>query len=454
MSDISATASGTDGREEGAAGAVFDYQKLVNASVWIFLACGAIGVIEPSPYDFASLVAMPLWFFGGFTVHRSFIVFGFLILAYTMTGFLALMPYWDNADSAMYQYQSGYLALTGLFFALFMGNRATERVEVCFKGFTAGSAIAAITGILGYFDLFGLGGELFAHAGRASGTFKDPNVLGSYVILAILYLAQNLLLARAKSTLFTSLTLLIVFSGMFLSFSRGSYGATVLAFGLMLASVFFTTKDLAMKRRIVFVAIAAVAMVAAVVLILLSIPETREIFFQRAAVTQEYDEGSTGRFGNQLRSIPMLLERFGGFGPLRFRLIFEIEPHNSYIGAFANNGWIGGFLFLLLVGLTAFIGLRMMFTATPSQRQAQVVVPALLALFLQGVQIDIDHWRHVFFMLGAVWGLEAARQRWAARQQFDVGRKPVITDDHASLKARGPSPPLDREPSGSHQGAG
>ena len=49
--------------------------------------------------------------------------------------------------------------------------------------YTTGSLIAAFCGILGYFDVAGLGDEIFTHAGRASGTFKDPNVLGSYLIL-------------------------------------------------------------------------------------------------------------------------------------------------------------------------------------------------------------------------------------------------------------------------------
>lgn len=394
----------------------FDYEKLVSVSVFIFVACGAIGVIEPSPYDFASLVAMPLWFFGGFSIHRSFLVFGFLILLFNIMGFLALIPYWDNADSALYQYQSAYLVLTGLFYALYMGNRTSARVETCLAAYTAGSIVAAICGILGYFDIAGLGGEVFAHAGRASGAFKDPNVLGSYLVLPIVWLTQNLMLGRARSVLLTSAALLVVFLGMFLAFSRGSYGATVIAMGLMIASVYRASRDLKMKRRIVIASAAALAMIVALTALLLTIPETRELFELRTAAVQDYDAGETGRFGNQLRSIPMLLDRFMGFGPLRFRLVFNLEPHNSYIGAFANNGWLGGFMFFLLVGVTAWIGLRMMFTSSPAQRQAQVVVPTLLALFLQGFQIDIDHWRFVFFLLGAVWGLEAQRERSLAQE--------------------------------------
>ena len=395
----------------------FDYEKLVSVSVFIFVACGAIGVIEPSPYDFASLVAMPLWFFGGFSIHRSFLVFGFLILLFNIMGFLALIPYWDNADSALYQYQSAYLVLTGLFYALYMGNRTSARVETCLAAYTAGSIVAAICGILGYFDIAGLGGEVFAHAGRASGAFKDPNVLGSYLVLPIVWLTQNLMLGRARSVLLTSAALLVVFLGMFLAFSRGSYGATVIAMGLMIASVYRASRDLKMKRRIVIASAAALAMIVALTALLLTIPETRELLRTRAPPPCRITTpAKPGRFGNQLRSIPMLLDRFMGFGPLRFRLVFNLEPHNSYIGAFANNGWLGGFLFFLLVGVTAWIGLRMMFTPSPAQRQAQVVVPTLLALFLQGFQIDIDHWRFVFFLLGAVWGLEAQRERSLAQE--------------------------------------
>ncbi len=402
-------------------GVVFHYQRLVDAAVFLFVSFGAIAIIEPSPYDFASLVAMPLWFLGGFSISRSFLVFAFLILAFNIMGFLALIPYWDSPDSSLYQYQSAYLVLTALFYALFMGNRTTHRVELCLKAYVAGALIAAFTGILGYLNVAGLGEGVFLHAGRASGTFKDPNVLGSFLVLPIIYLAHSLMLGRAKSVLLTGAMLLIVFLGMFLSFSRGSYGATVVAFSLMVVSVYTTSTDRKMKRRIVFAAAGAVAMIAVVVAVLLSIPETREFFNQRTAATQDYDEGNTGRFGNQLRSIPMLLDRFMGFGPLRFRLVFDLEPHNSYVGAFANNGWIGGLLFFLLVGVTVFVGLRLMFTPSPAQRLSQAVVPATVGLFLQGFQIDIDHWRFVFFMIGSVWGLEALRQRWV-----DQGR-PVLS---------------------------
>lgn len=415
MSDIEATAT----KAVASRGPTIHYQRVVDAFVWIFMLCGAISLIEPSPYDFASIAALPLWFLGGFAVHRSFIVFGALILAFTLTGFLSLVPYLDNADSTLYQYQSAYLTLTALFFALFFSERTQRRTEIALSGYTAGALIAAICGIIGYFDIAGLG-ELFSKYGRASGTFKDPNVLGSFLILSALYLAQKLMFACTRHVIATALALVVLLAGVLLSFSRGSWGATIFSLALMGFAAYATSADARFKRRIVLTALFAVIAMAVVVIALLSIESTRSFFLQRAAVSQDYDAGETGRFGNQARSLPMLLDRFWGFGSLRFRRVFGLDPHNSYIGAFANNGWMGGLLYLLLVGVTTFVGWRLMFHASPYQRTAQVFVPTLLAFDLQAFQIDVDHWRHVLLLYGAVWGLEAARQKWETREAAAV----------------------------------
>ncbi len=413
------------------------YEALVSTAVWLFVASGSIALVEPSPYDFASFVAISLWAFGGFTVHRSFVLIYFLLLAQAILGFLALIPYWSDGDAATYQYQTAYLTVTGLFFALYVGERTPTRAELILKAYAAAAFIASICGVLGYFDIGGLG-EIFARYGRASGSFKDPNVLGSFVILGVLYLTQNLLLARARSVALTLATLVVLLAAVFLSFSRGSWGATLFSTIFMMATAYFTSDNLRDKRRIVGAAVGAIAIAAIVVCVLLSFDGTREFFFQRAALTQDYDEGETGRFGNQLRSLPLLLDRFGGFGPLRFRLVFGLEPHNSYIGAFANDGWLGGLVFILTVGVTVWVGLRLIFKPSPYRRVAQVYFPALAAFFLQAFQIDIDHWRHVFLMIGAIWGLEAARQKWMASQRFALASRPPQSPPSATNASSAP----------------
>jgi hypothetical protein len=391
------------------------YGSLVNAGFAVFIFCGSVAIVEPSPYDFASLVAIPIWFFGGFKVHRTFLPLFALVVLYNLGGFIGLIPYIVEPDPTLFMLQSLYLAVTTLVFALFFAEDTERRTEIALRFYAASTVFAALCGILGYYGVAGLG-DLLSRYGRASGTFKDPNVLGSYLIMGAVHYTQALVLGRTRHPAATAAALLVVVAGIFLSFSRGSWGAFVVATALSVALAFLTSAEPRRRRRILVVTLVAAAVALAVVLVLLALPSTRDFFLQRAALEQDYDEGVTGRFGNQLRSLPMLLDRVNGFGPLRFRLIFGLEPHNSYVNAFASYGWLGGFAFLLLVATTTVVGFRASWSPSPYRRAAQVFWPSLLVFFLQGFQIDIDHWRHVFLMLGAVWGIETARVRWLERR--------------------------------------
>ena len=413
-----------------------DYGTVINWSFAVFVFCGSVAIIEPSPYDFASLVAIPVWFLGGFKVHRTVLPLFGLVALYNLGGFIGLVPYIVEPEPTMFMLQSLYLALTTLVFALFFAEDTLRRAEIVLKFYAASTVLAAICGIVGYFGVGGLG-ELFSRYGRASGTFKDPNVLGSYLIMGAVYYVQLLVLGRTRHVVATGLALLVVVAGILLSFSRGSWGAFVVATLLSIALAFLTSTEAKLRRRIVVMGLVAIGVAGLVLLVLLALPNTRDVFLQRAALEQDYDEGVTGRFGNQVRSIPMLLERINGFGPLRFRLIFGLEPHNSYINAFASYGWLGGFAFLALVGLTTYVGFRLVWTPSPYRRAAQVFWPSLLVFLLQGFQIDIDHWRHVFLMLGAVWGIETARVRW--RERHAAGDQATRRDASAVAPGSRPS---------------
>ncbi len=391
---------------------LFDYQRLVDGVFAVFIFFGMLSLIEPSPYDFLTLLAIPLWAIGGFSLHRALVPILLLWTVFEAAGFLSLMPYFDEHDAKLYQLQSLYLFVTTVFFTIFFSERTLERGNLCLQAFTFGAVVSAIIGVMGYLNLFGLGPALTTYEGRVAGTFKDPNVFGSYLVLAAAYLLQLLLLGSTRRMLVTAASFVIIMIGVFISFSRGSWGATLGALVLVIVSAYLTADTARLRARIV-----KMTGVAALVGILalgsmLSVPTVREFFFQRAAVEQHYDEGPTGRFGNQVRSLPMLLDRFLGFGPLRFRLVFDLEPHNSYIGGFANDGWIGGFAWIGVVVLSCFVGFRLMFVRSPFRGLAQVYTPTMFVLLVQGFQIDVDHWRQLFLCFGAVWGMEAARLRW------------------------------------------
>jgi hypothetical protein len=132
------------------------------------------------------------------------------------------------------------------------------------------------------------------------------------------------------------------------------------------------------------------------------------LFEERASLEQSYDEGVQGRFGNQIASIPELMARPNGFGPLRFRTFFPEDPHDVFINAFASYGWLGGFSYLVLILFTLVVGWKVALRRSPLQGHAIVIWSVLFVEILQGFQIDTDHWRHFWLMTGLIWGLFAA----------------------------------------------
>jgi hypothetical protein len=106
-----------------------------------------------------------------------------------------------------------------------------------------------------------------------------------------------------------------------------------------------------------------------------------------------------------LASIPLLMERPNGFGPHRFVQYFPEDPHDVFVNAFASYGWLGGFSYLVLIIMTIAIGWRVVRADFPLRSHAIVIWSTLFVQILQGFQIDTDHWRHFWLMLGLVWGM-------------------------------------------------
>ncbi|MCJ2123027.1 O-antigen ligase family protein [Methylobacterium sp. J-077] len=377
-------------------------------AAFIFFACFAFS--ETSPYDAVAIPTILLWLCLGVRLHRGAVPLLALLLLYLVAIVTALFPYLNEEFPVTWTIQLIYLVITCVFFAMFFAEDTHARMELALRAYTASCVFSAALGIVGYLQWLGIE-DLFYKYDRASGTFQDPNVFGSFLTLGALYLMHGLLTGSARRPLLSLAGLLIIMAGIFLSFSRGSWGGSVVAVLLMVGSVYAGSGSIRLRRRIVLLTLATLVLGTIAVIGLLSIEHVHTMFETRAALTQDYDQGETGRFGNQVRGLAMLLERPFGMGSMHWRLVFGLEPHNSYIGSFANGGWLGGVVFIGLVLATSVVGFRLLVRPSPFRAHAQIVWPALLMFFLQAFQIDIEKWRHVYMMLGMVWALEAARLR-------------------------------------------
>ena len=166
------------------------------------------------------------------------------------------------------------------------------------------------------------------------------------------------------------------------------------------------------RSRIVVITLLAVVGAVLLLAVLLSFDSIAEMFLQRASFDQSYDEGRFGRFGRHILGADMALDLPFGIGPLQFNRYFPEDTHNSYLNAFMSGGWIAGVCYPALVFVTVIIGFRHIFVRVPWQRAYLAIFVAFLGTVGENFVIDTDHWRHFWMMLGAMWGMFAAAQRY------------------------------------------
>jgi hypothetical protein len=382
-------------------------QRLV---IWLCLMASCVAFIEPSPFEimFAVLALVFLVTRMPFSVFLVPLVM--LLTLYNVGGFIALMPFTHDSKAVMFMLISAYMAIAAIVFAAIMLEDTEQRARMIESGWIAGAVIASLAGIMGYFKIAGTE-AIFSLNDRASGTFKDPNVLGTYLLFPFICLVMGFVLGNRRFFVYRGLALLIVAAGIFLSFSRGAWGLAALAAGLAIALAFVTSRSTLEKARIVFVSLIAIGLLTALLMVILSIDDVRTLFLQRFSLEQSYDVQSGGRFDNQAKALPMLLELPNGFGPYQFRNHFPEDPHNVYINGFASYGWIGGLSYLALTLVTVVIGWRSVFIRCSVQPMLIAVWSTTFLLILQGFTIDTDHWRHYYVLLGVTWGLHVVARR-------------------------------------------
>jgi multisubunit Na+/H+ antiporter MnhB subunit len=387
---------------------------LQRALVWLVGASGAIVFIEPSPYELMTLTAAILFFATGLRLRLVFMPLLLLLFLVNVGYTISAVPYMDQPEVANWIATSWYMAVTVIFFAMVTSEDTAARLDMLRRGLIVGALIASVTGIAGYFNLAPGGHDLLTLYERARGTFKDPNVLGAFLILPALFALQSVVSDRFGKSFRSAIALGIMALAILLAFSRAAWGGLVITSAFMLALMVLTSQSRKQRSRIVVMAVVAVIVVVALIAVLLSFDSVGEMFRQRANFDQSYDEGRFGRFGRHILGADMALDLPFGIGPLQFHTYFPEDTHNSYLNAFMSGGWITGICYPALVFITVIMGFRHVFVRVPWQRAYLAIFAAFLGTVGESFVIDTDHWRHFWMMLGAMWGMFAAAQRFRA----------------------------------------
>src|SRR4051794_13859117 len=385
---------------------------LQRALVWLAGASVAIVFIEPSPYELVTLVAGVFFFATGLRLRLLFMPLLLLLFLVNIGYSISATSLLDKPEVASWIATSWYMAFTVVFFAMVISEDTAARLDMLRRGLIVGALIAAIAGIAGYFNLVPGGHGLLTLYDRARGTFKDPNVLAAFLILPALFALQSVVSERPGKSFRSTIALAIMALAILLAFSRAAWGGLAITSAFMLVLMVLTSQSYAQRSRIIVMAVVAVVIVVMLIDGLLSFESISEMFRQRASLDQSYDEGRFGRFGRHILGAEMAPALPFGIGPLQFSRYFPEDTHSSYLNAFISGGWIAGVCYAALVFVTIPMGFRPIFVRAPWQRAYLAIFAAFLGTVGEGFIIDTDHWRHFWMMLGAMWGMFAAGQRY------------------------------------------
>jgi hypothetical protein len=384
------------------------------AMLWLVGISGGVVIIEPSPYEISTLLAVIVFAVTGLRMRAVFLVL-IAMLAIINIGY-SISAANLMADRAVVNWilTSWYMSITAIFFALALADDTAGRLSALSSGYLWGAIIASLAGIAGYFNLIPGAYELLTFGSRAKGTFKDPNVLGAFLIFPALLSLQGIIIGSLGKAIRSSIAFSIISFCIFLAFSRAAWGMLVGTSAFMLLMLFMTAPTQARRGRIILLTCAMVGLAVMMLAILLSMDSIAALFKERASLSQGYDSGRFGRFGRHVLGAMMVFDYPFGIGPLQFSKYFPEDTHNSFLNAFMSGGWLSGVFYPALIGTSVAIGFKAMTQRTPWQNLYIALFATFLGTVGESFIIDSDHWRHFFLMLGVVWGVAAATREWMA----------------------------------------
>ncbi|WFS03018.1 O-antigen ligase family protein [Rhizobium tumorigenes] len=380
-------------------------------------------VAEPAPYELWMAMLIGLWFMLGLRISRSVAPLLVLFLTFNIGGMLSMTQMRDlgsaEMDAPIYIAVSTFLALSAVFYAAIIEHNANV-LKLMFKVWVAAAIITALLGILGYFHAFP-GAGMFTRYDRAMGAFQDPNVFGPYLVAPTLYLIHGVIIGNLRKAPLKAIGLTILALGIFLSFSRAAWGL----FGFSsVALVFFMLlkhRSNTFRLRILVMTLTAILLLGAALLVALQFHQVSDLFSTRTQLVQDYDGGHLGRFERHRIGFLLSMQRPLGIGPLVFATMFREDEHNIWLKTLTTYGWIGFFCWVSMICWTIYIGFKNVLKERPWQPFLMIAWIVVLGHVGIGNVIDTDHWRHLYMLIGIVWGcgaLEVRHQHRLARGEI------------------------------------
>ena len=358
---------------------------------------------EPAPGD---LLFVLLFIFGVVGDHLDFRrlrysgVITWLLLVYAILSTLQLFFTRDMMVGMRYHIITIYLIAFCFYIFLYVSR---DNIRCILIVYIISGTLSASLGLLGYAGLFP---SLFMYDRyRIMGLFKDPNVLGPFLVPSVIIMLDDIWGKRLfRCPIWIPISLISInLLGIIATFSRGAWVNILVCLlvytALKIKKIKF--KDLNLKRIAIYVVL--LAMIISMVWGLIISDEYKQFLYARVNF-QSYDKD---RFAVQRKGVSLAFINILGFGPGQFEynvlrqtgVIFS--AHNLYIRVALENGIIG---FIFFFGILVLIIYKLI-GDDKRGRSYNVTTPASLIAILSGILInslviDTLHWRHFWFFIG------------------------------------------------------
>lgn len=387
--------------------------------IWMALALSCVVFIEPAPYDYLVMLLIAVLFSLNLKVPDEASV-AILLLALFAAGSLVGALLSGDPDTTIRPLITRiYMTLSWLLFTAVIAANADVIMRVIWSGYTFAALFASLWGILEYYNLMPslIAGDAF---GRAKGPFKDPNVFGPFLVPIALHTASLLLRSKGLPLAREIVKFLIIAIALLLSFSRGAWGNVILSSGIFMVFSIAAAPTIREKMRLVVVVMLLAVSAGLAVSWAVNSTVAGQRFVDRAKLFKAYDIETGGRFDTQGRALQEIGTNPLGIGPGMSTPEFGMEPHNLYLHAAIEGGWVAGIGFCLFLVLTLARGMAAARYRSEFQSDLHVVVAVILGTLAQSLFIDSTHWRHMWLLFAMCWGLSIAVERERLREYYRV----------------------------------
>lgn len=358
---------------------------------------------EPAPCD---MLFVPLFIFGiaGDYIELAklqgckVVVLSFILFAILNT--LQLFYITDMEAGIRYYVITLYLIIFCLYLFMYVSRKNMKGLLMAYIVSGTLSALLGVSAHIGVFPSL-----LMYDQYRIKAFFKDPNVLGPFLVPAVLMLLDDMRGKRLIRYPVWVHTILIIINllGIIASFSRGAWlnlaVCILLYFALNIRKIDY--KSVNYKRLLIYAAIVAVA---GFLIWNYGLSHEMKNFILSRLGLQLYD---TDRFAVQNAGIRLALLNPLGYGPGQFEYAVmdqtgvHFSAHNFFIRLSVENGVAG---FGIFISSLVYIFYRLILDFR-RERSYAVLTPAALLAILAGTMInsmviDTLHWRHLWFFIG------------------------------------------------------